>query len=172
VTREGTRRDDYTGRGGQMAVLAELLLRRINVAVPEIDEGEDVLAFVVREPEVTRVQVKTANAEALKEEGRYAARVSVPLEQLQARSKVLLFYIFAIRLGEQWSDFMILPRVDLHLQSRDLEVGYVNRAAGELQLYLSFSPQTVQCSGQDWQRYRNAWANLPAFRLRSTAEGG
>ncbi len=160
MIREGSTRDLYTGRAGQLALLAELLVRRCNAAIPEVDVGEDVLAFVVDEPEVGRLQVKTATAEPLKTEGCYAARVSVPLGQLQFRSRVLLYYVFAVRLGERWSDFLIIPRAQLHRMSA-AETGYLNSRAGELQLYFSFSPDEVTCSGQSWQRYRNAWQTIP-----------
>ena len=159
MIREGSTRDTYTGKSGQMAVLAELLSRQCNVAVPEVDEGEDVLAFALDEPDVTRIQVKTANAERLKEAGRYAARVSVPLEQLETRSRVELYYIFAIRVEDRWVDFILITRTLLHrLSARG--VGYLNRRAGELQLYLSFGPDEVTCSGQSWQSSRNAWSIL------------
>lgn len=42
-----SRRDLYVGRAGQLAVMAELLLRGYNVAIPEVDVGDDV--FVVRD---------------------------------------------------------------------------------------------------------------------------
>ena len=52
----------HVGKSGQLAVMSELLLRGYNVAMPEVDVGDDV--FVVRDEEesVTRVQVKSANA--------------------------------------------------------------------------------------------------------------
>ena len=37
----------YTGRAGQLVVMAELLLRGWNVAMPEVDVGDDV--FVVED---------------------------------------------------------------------------------------------------------------------------
>src|SRR5687768_8786775 len=48
----------YKGASGQMAVLSEFLYRLMNVAVPEVDVGDDI--FVVKEQDeaVTRVQVK------------------------------------------------------------------------------------------------------------------
>ena len=54
----------YLGRSGQFAVMSELLYRRRNTAIPEVDVGDDV--FVVRDKDdiVTRVQVKSANAAA------------------------------------------------------------------------------------------------------------
>jgi hypothetical protein len=160
MIRVGTTRDLYTGRGGQLATMAELLMRRCNVAIPEVDEGEDMLAFLVEEPEVARLQVKTAQAEPLKTEGCYAARVSVPLAQLERRLRTKLYYVFAIRLGECWSDFLVISRLQLHRLSQD-GTGYINRKAGELQLYCSFSQDEVTCSGRSWQSYRNAWDAVP-----------
>jgi hypothetical protein len=152
-----------------MAALAEILMRQVNVAVPEVDEGEDVFAFHSGEPEVTRLQVKTANAEALKEEGRYAARVSVPLAQLRTKERVRLYYLFAVRLADRWTDFVIISHLDLDDLSRTEGVGYANQKAGELQLHLSFGPTSLVCSAHDLQSYRNAWNHLPVF-LRSTNE--
>src|SRR4051794_37253751 len=113
MARERSMRDSYTGRGGQRAVLAELLVRGCNAAVPEVDEGEDLLAFLSRHPAVAFLQVKTANAEPLRGEGRYAARFSVPLEQLQQPRRATLFYVFAVRLGDRWADFVVIQRDDL-----------------------------------------------------------
>lgn len=166
MTREGSTRDSYTGRSGQLAVLTELLARRCNVAIPEVDEGEDVLAFVLDEPDVTRIQVKTATAKRLKQKGKYAARVSVPLAQVEAEPLTPLHYVFAIRLEDRWSDFVILSRDELSDLNQFYGVGYINQKAGELQLYLSFSPTSLTCSGQDLQPYRNAWDRLPVMQRR------
>src|SRR4051794_33366596 len=91
-------RDLYTGRSGQLAVVAELLNRQRNVAIPEVDVGEDLFAFRdrVNEP-VTRIQVKTANATRRKTAGRYSARFSVPFAQLDAPDEPALHYVFAVR---------------------------------------------------------------------------
>jgi hypothetical protein len=147
-----------------MAVQAELLARRCNVAVPEIDEGEDVFTFVFKKPDVTRIQVKTANAEPLKEAGRYAARVSVPLEQLQEEEQEDLYYVFAIRLDDHWVDFVVVSHSELSAWNTDGGMGYVNLRAQELQLYLSFNPDALVCSGRNLQPYRNARESLPKLR--------
>jgi hypothetical protein len=168
IRQRGTE-DSYTGRGGQLAVEAELLMRGCNAAVPEVDEGEDVFAFRTGKPEVVRIQVKTANAEPLKEEGRYAARVSVPLAQLNEAEDMGLFYAFAVRLGERWVDFVVIERKEVRHLRRARGLGHENVRAGELQLYLSFAPERVMCSGVDLQAFRNAWERLPV--LQPPADG-
>ncbi len=164
MAKQRSNRDAYTGRGGQMAAQAELLMRHLNVAVPEIDEGEDVFAFRTGIGEVVRIQVKTANASPLKEAGRYVGRVSVPLEQLLASSREELYYVFAIRRDESWADFVIISRQELILLYQDEGVGHPNQRAGELQLHLSFGPTTLTCGGVGLQAYRNAWQQLPLLR--------
>jgi uncharacterized protein YuzE len=54
----------YIGKAGQFAAMSEFLMRGWNVAVPEVDIGDDI--FVVRDEngEFVRVQVKTATAQA------------------------------------------------------------------------------------------------------------
>lgn len=40
----------YVGRAGQMAVMAEFLLRGWNVALPEVDIGEDIFVGICLPP--------------------------------------------------------------------------------------------------------------------------
>jgi hypothetical protein len=152
--------------------MAELLHRGCNVADPEVDVGEDFFTFRNGETAIDRVQVKTANADALKEPSRYAARVSVPLKQLHTGDRPPLHYIFPIRLGDRWTDFMVIGRAVLALLSRFKGVGYENLRAEELQLYFSFSPESVLCSDHDMQPYRNAWGLLPVLQSADGAGGG
>lgn len=167
MTRTGTSKDSFTGRAGQLAVLSELLIRGVNVAIPEVDEGEDTLAFVRDDVGIDRIQVKTAVAVSLKTAGNYSARVSVPLAHLDDRDRIDLFYVFAVRLEDAWSDFVILSRRELVRQQRKARVGHVNTRAGELQLTLSFSLAALTCSEQDWTPFRNAWQTLPVLQRRS-----
>ena len=47
----------YVGRAGQMAVMAEFLVRGYNVAVPEVDVGDDIFVVKDNDGEYSRVQV-------------------------------------------------------------------------------------------------------------------
>lgn len=59
-----SRQRAYTGHSGQMAVMAELLHRQCNVAVPDVDYGTDVFAFHDDREDVARIQVKAARGYA------------------------------------------------------------------------------------------------------------
>lgn len=152
-------KDTYTGHSGQNAVKAELLHRLCNVAVPEVDVGEDVLAFRDGDDAVIRIQVKTANAKRLKAEGGYAAQFSVPLEQLERRDSPALFYVFAVRLEARWVDFLIVPRAELY--ELHITEGFGTENNGALKFTLSFRAEEVRCGGSNLQAYRNTWETLP-----------
>src|SRR5580765_7265198 len=101
-------KDNYTGPSGQLAVMAELLQRLCNVAIPEVDVGEDLFAFRNGEETIARLQVKTATARPLKSAGAYTAQFSFPLKQLDLPEPPLLFYVLPVRLDDAWVDFLVL----------------------------------------------------------------
>src|SRR5947209_219645 len=53
---EASNQRAFFGRSGQLAVMAEFLARGINVAIPEVDVGDDVFVVKGAEDLVTRVQ--------------------------------------------------------------------------------------------------------------------
>jgi hypothetical protein len=156
----------YTGRSGQMAVMAELLDRGCNVAVPEVDVGRDLFAFLDEEAGVTHLQVKTAGKPtAGKEDGSYSAQIDVPLDQLNAPDDPPLYYAFAMRVKGRWADFLLIGRERLNSLrlEKDLGTKYTDKRTGKafLKLLFSFSRQDVRCGGESLQDYRNAWSILP-----------
>ncbi len=68
--RELTDKTGHLGRAGQLAVMAELLARGWNVAIPEVDIGDDVFVAQDDGARLTRVQLKTTAAEA-RRDGRW-----------------------------------------------------------------------------------------------------
>jgi hypothetical protein len=71
----------YVGHAGQVAVMAEFLLRGWNVALPEVDVGEDMLVVKDETGELWRIQVKTATAKPL--QTGYFAQFNVSLSRRQ-----------------------------------------------------------------------------------------
>jgi hypothetical protein len=142
--------------------MAELLLRQCNVAVPEIDVGTDMFAFLDEEEVVARVQVKTARAERYKKEAGCSALFDIPLRQLDQPDQPALYYVFAVRLGEQWVDFLVIGRTQLNdYWNSDRRFGTANPASGSLVLTIRFRPESVLCGEVDLTGHRNAWDLLP-----------
>lgn len=94
-----SRKSLYLGYAGQMAVMGEFLARGYNVAVPEVNVGDDI--FVVKDSsgEYFRIQVKTALATKTRQG--YSARYALKFDQLETFSVSEIWYIFVSRLDEQ-----------------------------------------------------------------------
>ena len=150
----------YVGRAGQMAVMAELLWRGLNVAFPEVDVGDDV--FVVRDEtgELWRVQVKTASAGSLSDG--YSAQFSISLSQLENPRTPDLIYIFAIRSSSGWEPFVIIDRETLWQEHVTYGVGSLSQ--GSLVLRFSTQAGKLRCSDRDFLPYRNDWSKWPVIR--------
>lgn len=148
----------YTGKAGQLAVMAEFVVRGYNVSVPEIDIGDDL--FVVRDAtgELYRIQVKTANAKELKQSG-YSATFRVPLAQLARPQTPDLNYVLVVRSQERWAEFIVISRKELYVLRVNHDLGSVQD--GDVIFSLSFSTDDVLCKGQSLQPYRNQWARWP-----------
>lgn len=83
-----SKQNSYTGRGGQFAVMAEFVVRGYNVAIPEIDVGDDI--FVVKDSngDLSRVQVKTASGKSLSRTGCYGATFQSPTVNSKRRGNL------------------------------------------------------------------------------------
>lgn len=153
-----SRKSLYVGRSGQMAVMAEFLIRGYNVAVPEVDIGDDI--FVVKDSsgDYSRVQVKTALATGTNRG--YSARYTVRFSQLEIQSVPEIWYIFANRLANQWASFVIISRRDLYDLYDLYSIGSLTQN-GLLSLYFAYSTGSVTCSGQDLSLFLNNWGDWP-----------
>lgn len=149
----------YLGKSGQLAVMAEFAARGWNVAVPEVDVGDDL--FIIRDQDfdASRIQVKTATAKTRRQG--YSAQVNLPLSQLRRVVFPELYYVFALRLEARWADFVVIGRTELE----DLHVtgglGSMTPNKENLVLYLSASQNDLVCSGHSLQAYRNNFEHWP-----------
>ena len=62
MARSVTDKTSHLGRAGQFAAMAEILARGWNVAIPEVDTGDDVFVAQDDGARLTRVQLKTLAA--------------------------------------------------------------------------------------------------------------
>ena len=140
--------------------MSELLSCGWNVAVPEVDIGDDVLLIDNERGSFYRIQVKTATASSLK--NGYSLRFRLPLVQLSQPRSADLTYILVGRYDERWDLFLIIPRADLYPLHLRHNLG--SAAKDEyLVLYVRCNELDIICSGQDltpfranWQRFRPA----------------
>lgn len=149
----------YIGKSGQLAVMAEFLARGYNVAVPEVDRGDDI--FVVKDQggDLSRIQVKTAIAR----EGRhgFSAKFSVLRRQLDLPTEPDLNFVFAIRRAERWDDFIVASRERLYEEHFAFDAG--SAAGGNVVFSVSSSGAGLRCSDRDWQPFRNNWSAWPVI---------
>lgn len=160
----------YTGRGGQLAVMAEFVIRGYNVAMPEIDIGDDI--FVVKDSngDLSRIQVKTAIGKAQKRPDCFSAQFSIAYTHLEEPRKPEITYVLTLRVGDSWKEFVIIPRRDLYVLRQKAKIGALITNAKTRQqnlvFSLAFKPHDVLCSKQSLQQYRNRWDDWPILDHR------
>lgn len=153
-----SRQTQYTGRAGQLAVMAEFLVRGYNVAIPEVDVGDDIFVVSDASGDYSRVQVKTT---FVKPTGYgYSGRYYLKLSQLEQQSFPETWYVFANRLDREWVSFFVVSRQELYEKYIDYEIGSVSNR-DMIALYLSYSEGVVTCSGQDLSNCLNNWVRWP-----------
>ncbi len=166
-----TTQRNYTRYSGQMAVMAELLFRKCNAAIPVIDVGMDVFAFRDDREDVARIQVKAAQGTPYQRGGGYRAQFNIPMQQLGATDEPPLYYALAVRLADQWVSFLVIGRSQLKEYWETKPFGIENHKSGELALLLKYRPHSdaltqtrVRCGDVELDDYLDAWEQLPPFR--------
>ena len=147
----------YLGKAGHLTLMSEFLLRGWNVAIPEIDIGDDI--FVVQDESGTlrRVQVKTSTS-TIRKNG-FSGRFKVPLKQLKSLSRVRLHYTFIVRHLDSWTKPLIIRQDDLLNLFESENIGSVH---GEmLNLYFSYFDDKVECSKIDLTQYVADFNDFP-----------
>jgi hypothetical protein len=175
----------YSGGSGQMAVMGELLHRKCNAAIPQVDVGTDVFALRDDREEVARIQVKTAPGTLYKKGKGYHAKFGIPMAQLRRTDVPQLFYALAVRLDNGWGSFIVISRGKLNELWND-GLGLENHKSGDLELYVQFRPAEPEeagaegaedeqglkalCNDFDLSNYVNAWASLPPLKSPSAID--
>ncbi len=137
--------------------MAEFLLRGWNVALPEVDLGEDIFVIKDDSGNLSRVQVKTATAKAQRDG--YSAQFSVSLRQLRMPRTPDLIYIFAVRNGDGWESFVVIDRSALREEHELHGVGSSNGESVVFRFVLS--GLNLLCSNRDFRAYQNNWSRWP-----------
>lgn len=133
------------------------MVRGWNVAVPEVDVGDDL--FVVRDAvgEFSRIQVKTANI-VVRKNG-YSAQFSVPIQQLERSTFPELTYCFVLNGENDWLGTVVISRKELLRLYDFSEIGSLINDT--LMLYFSFKDNCLVCSKEDLTDYLNNFKDFP-----------
>lgn len=150
----------YLGKAGHLTIMSEFLTRGWNVAIPEVDIGDDI--FVVQDENGTlrRVQVKTATSTTRKNS--FSGRFTIPLNQLKNISNILVHYAFVVRNESQWTKPLIIRQDFLLDFLKNNKIGVQNNK--NLTLYISYSTNKVTCSGIDFTPYVSDFTDFPIIK--------
>ena len=148
----------YLGKAGHLTVMSEFLTRGWNVAIPEVDIGDDI--FVVQDDNGTlrRVQVKTSTSTSRL--NHFSGQFNVPLAQLKNIANIPVHYVFIVRHNDQWTKPVII-RQDYLLDFWQTKK-FGSEHNGTLNLYFSFlEGGRVESSGLDLSKYVSDFTDFP-----------
>ena len=154
----------YVGKAGHLAVMGELALRGYNVAMPEMDIGDDL--FVVNDATGTmwRIQVKTSVAHDGKRvlSGQFRVRETA----ITAPMNPDLHFVFAMRVAQGWR-YVIVSRQVLanYVHANNMGTQATVKGVVWRQLYMSIQKNTgiATCSGQVLTHLLENWSTWPVL---------
>ena len=139
--------------------MSEFLVRGWNVAIPEVDIGDDI--FVVKDDSGTlrRVQVKTSIATNRKDG--FSGQFNLSLRQLRNTANILIHYVFVLRCSSQWSALIVIRQDFLlnHIENEAIGSIYKDKVT----LYISIKNGVANCSRCSDSRF--GLASLPCAGL-------
>ena len=146
------------GLAGQAAVMSEFALRGYNVAIPEIDKGDDV--FVVRHDtgKMWRMQVKTSRPSQRKANVYYSFRVKE--SAIHAPTAVADFFIFVMRQNNRWR-FCIIATSVLSNYVAGHAMGTKYQDSRNFNFIFNPAANTFTCSGENLTHHFEHWAVWP-----------
>jgi hypothetical protein len=147
----------YLGKAGHLAVMSEFLIRGWNVAIPEVDIGDDI--FVVQDDNGTlrRVQVKTSTS--IERQNGFSGQFNVPVAQLRNITNIPVHYVFVVRHNGQWTKPVIVRQDYLLDHFENHKIGSEHN--GILNLYFSYAGEKVECSKFDLTGYVADFTDFP-----------
>lgn len=148
---------NYIGKAGHLALMGEICFRGYNVAMPEIDKGDDI--FVVNDltGSMWRIQVKTSAGTAQGNSRRYQFRVRE--DQITTPQSPELHYVFVMRKDKRWQ-FLVLDRAVLRNYVRTQNIGTPSGAYRQF-VFTFHNDGRCICSRVDLRVHIGDWATWP-----------
>jgi hypothetical protein len=130
----------YIGKSGQFAAMSEFLWRGWNVAIPEVDEGDDIFVVQHTTGVLYRVQVKTATAR--ERSGATEGQFSIASRQIASPRTPELHFVFCFRLVSGGWRFAAATQRRLTELLNSGKLGKENKR-GELVFRLSWAGEKI-----------------------------
>lgn len=140
--------------------MSEFLVRGWNVAIPEVDIGDDIFVVHDKEGFLERVQVKSATAK--NRSSGFSAQFTVPLKQLTSiANPPFIHYVFIARLSNSWSKPVVILQDALLRYVNTMKMG--TKAEGKVNFYFAFDSDqsSVFCSGIDLSKHVADFSDFP-----------
>lgn len=106
-----SKKTNHLGKAGHLACMSEWLVLGYNVAIPEVDVGDDVFVVDDLTGKLWRVQVKTSDGRPNKK-GQLSTSYLLVRDEVMTEKAVDTTYVFALRRDRRW-EFVVLSREDL-----------------------------------------------------------
>ena len=151
----------YLGKAGHLVVMAEFLLRGWNVAIPEVDVGDDVYVVEDGRGSLKELQVKTVTASMHKNGFGFSGKFTLKNDQLLGPSSSRSF-VFIVRHSDQWSPPVIIAQATLRDELDRL--GMVLRPGKSLNLTLRFQHDKVHFRDLDWSSRLKDFTDFPVIQ--------
>lgn len=146
----------YLGKAGQLYVMSEFLIRGWNVAMPEVDTGDDIFVVEYDKDSFYRIQVKTATI--VERQQGSSAQFSVSLSQFE-ENQLSIYYVFLMRDKNGWSKMLLISQIALLDYFYNNNIGSVYEK--NLTLYFSMKDEKITCSNLDFTEYLNNFNDFP-----------
>lgn len=154
--------NQYLGKAGHLRAMSDFLIRGWNVAIPEVDVGDDI--FVVKDDQglLRRVQVKTATARATQDGRAFAATFSLRRDQLMNQGEIPIHYVFMVWREKVWTKPIII-RQD-HLLDQVTTKKLRRLKAAKLTIKLIFGKAgEVKFAKQPWHKHVEDFTDFPVI---------
>ncbi|WP_080058120.1 PDDEXK-like family protein [Spirosoma aerolatum] len=150
--------NNYIGKAGQLFAMSEFLMRGWNVAIPEVDRGEDICVVQDSDETLRRVQVKSSQAIPLQKG--YYAEFNIPYRQIVTALTPDIHFFLLVRHDKHWKDVLIISR---ELLENELAFGQNNDPILENKkptLHIRFIGDKIICRQKDFTHYRSNFTDF------------
>ncbi len=146
----------YFGKAGHLFVMSEILLRGWNVAIPEIDQGDDIFVVKHDNGDFRRVQVKYSNAKELKKSLSVVYTIARTLIYPPVGS---IYFALVIRHKSKWSHLFIISSDELQEFTNESKV-QSSKSIG-LNISISSNGKNAKLFKKDFNTYLNNFSHFP-----------